>query len=126
MNWIQLLSCLAQELVKGPVSEALPKPKALEGEYRGITNENHSPSHPHPPHTIRAASKYAACKIPKKTSHHLLEVTDFIFTTTELEHNQGKKRQFHLRVSLMDRTVQKRVGTGDKEDKTHLLLLKTA
>lgn len=46
--------------------------------------------------------------------------------TTELEHNQGKKRQFHLRVSLMDRTVQKRVGTGDKEDKTHLLLLKTA
>lgn len=35
MNWIQLLSCLAQELVKGPVSEALPKPKALEGEYRG-------------------------------------------------------------------------------------------
>lgn len=37
MNWLHLLSCLVQELAKGPMSEApclqMPKPKVLEGGY---------------------------------------------------------------------------------------------
>lgn len=76
------------------------------------------------PTQIRAASK-----VPKKTSHHLLEVIDFIPTTTGLELNQDKKREFHVRVSHGQDSVQKRVGTEDKEtsssgprNKTHLLL----
>lgn len=126
MNWLQLLSCLARELVKGPMSEALPKPKVLEGGYRGITDENHSPSHPHT-QSEQLASIQPVRYLRKQVTAFLR--SDFIFTTIGLEHDQGEKRQFHLRVSLMDRTVQKRVGTEDKEDKffwlrnkTHLLL----
>lgn len=66
---------------------------------------------------IRAASKYTDYKIPKKTSHHLLEVTDFIPTTTGLEQNKGKKRVSFESVCHGHNCVQVRVGTEGKEDK---------
>lgn len=104
MNWLHLLSCLAQELVKGLVSETLPSSAQTKSSGRKIleySGGNHSPSHP-PCKSVQLAS-YS--KIPKKTNHCLLEFTDFIPTTTRLEHDQGKKREFHLTVSLIGRTL---------------------
>lgn len=119
MNWLQLLSCLAQELVKGPMCETLSGSTQTKSSRKRILGYSWVKPLPFPALTqIRAASKYTACKIPNKTSHCLLEVTDFIPTTTELEHDRGKKREFHLRVSLMGSTLLLgRVGTEDKEDR---------
>lgn len=85
VNWLQLLSCLAQELVREPMSEALP-PEVLEediGVFLVKTTLLPIPTQ------ISAASK-----IPKKTSHRLLEVIDFIPTTTGLEHTRARKERF--------------------------------
>ena len=80
----------------------LPRPKILEG----ILGYSWGKSLPFPsPTQIRAASKYAPCKT-EKASHHLHEVTDFIPTTTGPEYNLGRKKELHLRTSLMSKTVQ--------------------